>query len=134
MRSREDGRGDHAGVALFAAELTARRAEAGLSQAELGQRLCYSESLVAMVEDERRVPTAEFAQRCDAVFGFPGTFARLQQHARQTPLPAWFRPFADIEATAVQLRSWEPMIVPGLTSGCSSPGRSVMGSTQSRIP
>ncbi|HMH91402.1 MAG TPA: Scr1 family TA system antitoxin-like transcriptional regulator, partial [Streptosporangiaceae bacterium] len=114
MRTREGGRGDHAGLALFAAELSARRAELGLSQAELAQRLSYSESLVAMVENRRRAPTLEFAQRCDTVFGFPGTFARLQQNARKTPLPGWFRPYAEIEATATQLRSWQPAFVDGL--------------------
>jgi hypothetical protein len=43
-----------------------------------------------------------------------GTFARLQQHARTTPLPSWFRPYAEIEAVASQIRSWEPALVPGL--------------------
>jgi transcriptional regulator with XRE-family HTH domain len=99
---------------LFTDELAARRAEAGLSQAELAQRLNYSESLVAMVESRRRAPTLEFAERCDTVFGFPGTFARLQQHARKTPLPGWFRPYAEIEAAATQLRSWQPAFVDGL--------------------
>lgn len=114
MRPREGNKGDHSGLGLFTDELAARRAEAGLSQAELAQRLNYSESLVAMIESHRRAPTLEFAERCDKSFGFPGTFARLQQHSRKTPLPAWFRPYAEIEATATQLRSWQPAFADGL--------------------
>jgi transcriptional regulator with XRE-family HTH domain len=106
--------GDWSVLTLFAAELQAVRLAAGLSQAELAGRVHYSESLVAMIEGRRRTPTLDFAQRCDEVFGLPGTFFRLQQHARSTPLPTWFRPYADIEASATQLRSWQPMVVDGL--------------------
>jgi transcriptional regulator with XRE-family HTH domain len=100
--------------ALFAAELTAARAKAGLPQGELAARINYSESLVSLVETARRVPSLDFAQRCDEVFGTTGTFARLQQHARMTPLPSWFRPWAEIEATATQLRLFEYAYIPGL--------------------
>jgi DNA-binding XRE family transcriptional regulator len=49
--------GDKSGLALFAAELRAARAKAGLSQEDLAARLNYSPSLVAMVEGTRRAPT-----------------------------------------------------------------------------
>jgi transcriptional regulator with XRE-family HTH domain len=109
--NRED---DGSGLALFAAELAAARAASGFSQAELATRIHYSESLVAMIEGRRRAPTRDFAQRCDETFGLPGTFMRLQQHARTSPMPSWFRPYAEIEAMATQLRSWQPMVVDGL--------------------
>jgi len=103
------------GLALFAAELRAFRVKAGLSQEELGARINFSPSLVAMVEGLRRAPTIQFAQRCDEAFDLPGTFVRLQQHARAMPLPSWFRPWAaEIEATATQLRLFEHSVVPGL--------------------
>jgi transcriptional regulator with XRE-family HTH domain len=107
------GREDHSGLALFAAELQAAREKAGLSQDALAARISYSASSVAMIESRRRAPAPDFAARCDDVFGTPGTFARLQQHA-QTPLPAWFRPWAEIEATATQLCLSEHSLVPGL--------------------
>jgi transcriptional regulator with XRE-family HTH domain len=106
--------GDASGPALFAAELAAVRTGIRLSQAELAARIHYSESLVAMVESGRRVPTPEFARRCDDALGLPGTLARLQQHARMTPLPSWFRPYAEIERMATQLRLFEHSLVPGL--------------------
>jgi transcriptional regulator with XRE-family HTH domain len=110
-RGREGG---GSGRDLFAAELAAVRGGARLSQADLALRIHYSESLVAMVESGRRVPTPEFAQRCDEALGLPGTLARLQQHARMTPLPSWFRPYAEVERMATQLRLFEHSLVPGL--------------------
>jgi Domain of unknown function (DUF5753) len=70
--------------------------------------------MVSLVETARRVPSLDFAQRCDKALGTPGTFARLRQHARLTPLPAWFRPWAEIEAASAQLRLAEHSAVPGL--------------------
>jgi len=102
------------GLALFAAELQAARARAGLSQAELAERVSYSASAIAMVEQMRRTPQPDLARRLDDALSAPGTFTRLQRHAGSGPLPAWFRPYAEIEAAASQLRSWQPMVVDGL--------------------
>jgi len=111
VKTRHDS---HSGLALFAAELRAFRVKAGFSQEGLGERINFSPSLVAMVEGLRRAPTLQFAQRCDDALGTPGTFTRLQQFARKEALPSWFQPYADIEATATQLRSWQPAFVEGL--------------------
>jgi transcriptional regulator with XRE-family HTH domain len=102
------------GLALFAAELKAVRAKAGLSRDDLAARINYSPSLMSMIEGLRRAPTLDVAQRLDTALDTAGTFARLQQNARTTPLPSWFRPYAEIEATATQLRSWQPMVIDGL--------------------
>lgn len=111
MRRRQ---ADPSGLALFAAELAAFRAKAGWSQEQLAAEMNYSPSLVAMVEGLRRAPTLDFARACDRVFDLPGTFVRLQEHSRAAPLPSWFRPYAETEATATQLRSWQPSFVDGL--------------------
>jgi len=89
-----------AGPSLFVAELVAARTAAGLSQEALGGQVNYSGSTIGMIESGRRAPQLDLAERLDKVFGTTGTFARLQQHARTTPLPAWFQPYASIEATA----------------------------------
>lgn len=104
----------HSGLALFAAELQAARVKAGLSQEELAGRINYSPSTVAMIENLKRAPRPEFADGCDQVLGTPGTFLRLQQHARMTSLPSWFQQYAEIEAIATQLRLFEHALVPGL--------------------
>jgi transcriptional regulator with XRE-family HTH domain len=69
------------GLALLAAELVAARKMASLSQDELASRITYSGSMVAMIEGLRRVPSLDFAERCDQVFETTGTFGRLQQLA-----------------------------------------------------
>jgi transcriptional regulator with XRE-family HTH domain len=104
----------HSGLALFAAELQAARAKAGLSQDELAGRINDSPSTVAMIENLKRVPRPEFAEGCDQVLGTPGTFARLQQYARTMALPSWFQQYAEIEAAATQLRLFENTVMPGL--------------------
>src|SRR5215469_4425136 len=105
---------DHSALALFAAELQAARARAGVSRDELAARINYSASLVGMVESMRRVPRLDFAQRCDEALGTTGTFARLHEHLRTAPFPSWFRPFAQHEAEATSLRTFELVLVPGL--------------------
>src|SRR4051794_15005527 len=98
------------GLALFAAELKAVRSRAGLSRDTLAAQINYSASLIGMVESMQRVPQRDFAERCDEAFGTAGTFARLQQAARATPLPSWFKPHTEIaemevmEVMARQLR------------------------------
>jgi transcriptional regulator with XRE-family HTH domain len=106
--------GAQSGLMLFAAELKAVRAKAGLSRDELAARISYSPSLVSMIEGLRRAPTLDVAQRLDTALDTPGTFARLQQNARMAPLPSWFQLYAEIEATATQLRSWQPSFIDGL--------------------
>jgi len=101
-------------LSLFVAELVAARMAAGLSQDALAAQINYSPSLIGMIESGRRAPTLDVAGRLDKALKAPGTFARLQQHARTMPLPSWFRPYADAESTATMLRSWQPMIVDGL--------------------
>lgn len=105
---------DHSMLTLFGAELQAARVASGLSREELAARINYSISLVGHVETTRRVPSLDFAQRCDQALGTAGTFARLQQHLRTAPFPSWFRPFAQYEAEAVSLRTFELALVPGL--------------------
>lgn len=105
---------DSSALSLFADELQAARAKAGMSRDELAPRINYSASLIGMIETGRRVPTLDFARRCDTAFGLPGTFERIQQHLRTAPFPSWFRPFAQHEAEAAALRTFQLVLVPGL--------------------
>src|SRR6266480_2910929 len=105
---------DHSALALFAAELQAARARAGMSRDELAARINYSPSLVGMVESMRRVPRLDFAQRCDEALATTGTFARLHEHLRTPLFPSWFRPFAQHEAEATSLRTFQLVLIPGL--------------------
>jgi transcriptional regulator with XRE-family HTH domain len=105
---------EHSALSLFAAELQAARAKAGMTRDELAARINYSASLIGMVESMRRVPSLDFAQRCDDALGTTGTLARLHKHLRTAPFPSWFRPFAQHEAEATALRTFQLALVPGL--------------------
>lgn len=106
--------GDQSALAMFAAELRAARAKAGLSRDELAALVNYSGSLIGMVETLARVPSLKLAQGLDVAFETPGTFERMQQHVRAAPYPGWFALWPEKEAEATVLRSFELVVVPGL--------------------
>jgi ribosome-binding protein aMBF1 (putative translation factor) len=89
MAARHDP--DRAALTLFAEELRATRAKAGLSRDDLAARINYSSSLVGMVEGLHRVPQTDLAQRLDEALSTSGTFARMQQRLRDLPFAASFR-------------------------------------------
>jgi DNA-binding XRE family transcriptional regulator len=104
-------------MAFFGAELRRVRVAAGLSQDQLGQKLVFSGDTVGKIETGERAPTPDFAARCDGAFPhLDGLFARLLELARRWngPHPQWFRHWLDAEREATSLRTWQPMLVPGL--------------------
>jgi transcriptional regulator with XRE-family HTH domain len=105
--------GDQPALAMFAAELRAARAKAGLSRDELAALINYSGSLICLVENMTRVPTLAFAQRLDEALGTPGTFGRMQEQVRAAPFPAWFRDWVAAEREATSLRTWQSTLVDG---------------------
>lgn len=105
---------DRSALAPFAEELRAQREQAELSREELAVKLGYSASLVSMIETGHRTPSRDFAVRCDAAFGCPGTFARLEKRLRNVPFSSGFRPFQPYESDAVSLRLFEHTLIPGL--------------------
>ncbi|WP_184882990.1 helix-turn-helix domain-containing protein [Sphaerisporangium siamense] len=100
--------------ALFAFELRRHRTSAHLTQRQLAQRIGFSESMVAMVESMKRVPTERFAQLCDEALGLDGAMARLFMATKWQTAPEYFRPWLEEEQDATGLRSWEPNLIPGL--------------------
>ena len=105
---------DNSGLAVFASELRSARSARGMSQEQLADKIAYSSSLVAMIESRRRVATLDFAERCDEALGTGGSLARLQPLVAGEAYPSWFRPFVEQERSARTLRTWEPLLVPGL--------------------
>jgi transcriptional regulator with XRE-family HTH domain len=102
---------------FFGAELRRARGAAGLSQDQLGQRLGYSGAQVGKVEMGERAPSQDLAQGCDQAFPeTAGLFTRIYHLARRWDggYPAWFAEWIDSERRATSLRSWEPLIMPGL--------------------
>ena len=101
-------------IAYFGFELRRYRKEAGLSQTQLADRAGYSVG-ASMAETGKRPPTAEFVQKCDGALD-EGALLRIKAMIDNVAaqLPAWFRPWAEIEQSAESLRTWQPLIVHGL--------------------
>ncbi|GLK08697.1 helix-turn-helix domain-containing protein [Streptosporangium carneum] len=102
----------------FGRELARHRREAGLSQARLAERLGCSPSLVGHIETGDRNPQIDFAETCDRIFDLSDKqhFVRLCRRISESPFgPQWFlRWVEEIEPQATGLRTWDPLLVPGL--------------------
>jgi transcriptional regulator with XRE-family HTH domain len=99
---------------LFADELRRARSRAGMSQDQLAAEISYSSSLIAMVETSKRTPSRDFAERCDTALGTDGLLGRLLSAVNIDTAPEWFRPWLTIEREATTLRSFQPLLIPGL--------------------
>ncbi|MFD9522451.1 helix-turn-helix transcriptional regulator [Streptomyces sp. NPDC059979] len=98
----------------YSYELRRLREEAGLKQAQLGAIIFCTGSLIGMVENGRRVPTRDFSERVDAALGTGGVFSRLVGLVLRTQLPNWFQAYAEMEARATHISSFQPQLVYGL--------------------
>jgi transcriptional regulator with XRE-family HTH domain len=98
---------------LFAKTLRKHREKRGLSREHLAAEVHHSASTIANVETGYRAPTADQARDFDEFFDAPGTFVDLEERLHGLPFSAGFRPFKDIEAEAVVLKLFEPLLVPG---------------------
>ncbi|MEV0623988.1 helix-turn-helix transcriptional regulator [Nonomuraea sp. NPDC050404] len=102
-------------VQRFGKELARTRREHDLTQVVLGKRLGCSSSLVAHIEKGDRTPKPDFAAGCDQVFGTGARFARLCRSITSPSGPGWYLRWMDeIEPSARVLRSWDPLLIPGL--------------------
>jgi transcriptional regulator with XRE-family HTH domain len=101
-------------LSLFGAELRRCRNALGLSQEQLGGRIAFSPSLVGSIERARRRPSPAFAQRCEEVLNLNGELLRLLPLISKETAPSWFRPWLEIEEGAHTLKTWQPLLLPGL--------------------
>ena len=103
-------------LAFFGAELRRRRAVAGMSQEQLGHAINYSAALVGRVEIGERVPSPDFARRCDEVLSADGLFSHLRDSMNSDvhAFPKWFREFVEHEREAASIREFNALAVPGL--------------------
>ncbi|MEU5996233.1 helix-turn-helix transcriptional regulator [Streptomyces sp. NPDC047197] len=98
----------------FGRQLRLLRERAGLTRAELGARLGYSEELVSSVELGRRIPKPEFIQRADDVLDGGGLLTAMKSEVARARYPEFFRDAAKLETEAVELHVYASKAVPGL--------------------
>ncbi|WP_406414948.1 Scr1 family TA system antitoxin-like transcriptional regulator [Streptomyces sp. NBC_01614] len=98
----------------FGYELRRKREEAGLTLKQLGSVLFCSGSLIGQIETTLKVPTRDFAERLDAALVTDGYFSRLVGLVLRSQLPTWFQPYADMEAKATYISTYQCQLVYGL--------------------
>jgi transcriptional regulator with XRE-family HTH domain len=108
-------------AALFGAEVRRLREAQGWSQDALGEKVSYSGQLVGLIENARRTPSRDFAESCDRLFKVDGLLMRMWPLVHMQSVPAWFRGYVELEATASKIETFECQNVPGLlqTEGCA---------------
>ena len=117
---------------VYGAELRYYRERAGLSQTDLAALVNVSHDVISKIETGDRAPAKEFPERLDAVpeldtrDGLARIWGNLSKGLRSRAIPGWFRPWAELEAAATALRSYEPLArtrpAPdrGLRPGCAA--------------
>jgi transcriptional regulator with XRE-family HTH domain len=101
-------------LAFFGAELRRHRVAAGLSQDDLGRAINFSGALVGRVEMAERMPSQDFAERCDEALHTGGFFGRFRDLVKREAFPSWFGPFVEYEERASKIDNWDNRFVPGL--------------------
>ncbi|MFE0737941.1 Scr1 family TA system antitoxin-like transcriptional regulator [Streptomyces sp. NPDC058855] len=98
----------------YGSELRRLREEAGLNQPQLGKILYCTGSLIGQIETAKKVPTRRFSEQLDAALMTGGLFSRLVGLVLRCQLPTWFQPYAEMEAKAAYLSSFQAQLVYGL--------------------
>ncbi|MFB7866569.1 Scr1 family TA system antitoxin-like transcriptional regulator [Streptomyces sp. NPDC056069] len=98
----------------YGSELRRLREEAKLNQQQLGDVLFCTASLVGQIETAKKVPTRQFSERLDAALMTGGHFSRLVGLVLRSQLPTWFQPYAEMEARATYIYSFQACVVDGL--------------------
>lgn len=104
-------------LAFFGAEVRRARMSAGMTLADLAVRVPCDASTVSRVESGQLSPTDRFAAACDEAFPhMDGWFSRFcaDSPGWAGAHPPWFRDWLEIESRATVIRSWQPLLVPGL--------------------
>ncbi|WP_411121459.1 helix-turn-helix domain-containing protein [Streptomyces sp. x-19] len=97
----------------FGLEIKYAREARGWSQTRLAFKLCCKQPYVSKTENGH-LPSAQFAEQCDKVFGTPGTYARMRQRAADAGNPVWFIPYLELEREAAVICDYSNAFVMGI--------------------
>ena len=111
-------------LAYFRAELKRLRERSGMTQGEVAERTNYALSTISAYETGRLIPSADFAERADEVFGTDdtdettgeknGDLTRLQRLVERVSVRPWFRDRVEVERKAVEIKQYDSYQVIGL--------------------
>ncbi|MFF3286567.1 Scr1 family TA system antitoxin-like transcriptional regulator [Streptomyces sp. NPDC003023] len=99
----------------FGEVVKALRRRARLTQEQFAPQVRYSVPTVASIEQGRRFPPVDFVDRAEEVLDAFGVLKGAAKHLSRRPgIASWFRQWAQLEAEAVNLYTYECRLVPGL--------------------
>lgn len=102
----------------FGAEMRRMREAAGLTQTAVARRLGCTQTQVSRLEQGKRMPSRSNAEKLDELYGLTERKYFVNQYRRILAYPAaqaWYLDWVDdIEPVALVLRTWDPVLVPGL--------------------
>ncbi|MGW0845025.1 helix-turn-helix domain-containing protein [Streptomyces sp. NPDC002787] len=116
-RRNAEGAGGAGSAVLFGEVLRHYREAALLTQEALAREVPCDRSQVAKIEAGTRVPSDQFAKRCDEVLETGGVLARMWGKVDWYPQvehPDWFKRRAEMDAEVVDLRAYHERVIPGL--------------------
>ncbi|WP_405879404.1 helix-turn-helix domain-containing protein [Streptomyces sp. NBC_01136] len=96
------------------------RERAGLMQRDVGDRLGYGPDLISALERGVRTPQREFLEAADELFGAGGLLKALIEDVERAKSkarvrhPAWFKDYARLEKSAVEINDYSCHDIPGL--------------------
>jgi transcriptional regulator with XRE-family HTH domain len=103
---------------VFGAMLRYHREQAGLSRPDLARQVSKSVSLIQAIELGQRAATPEVTADLEQALSADGALTRLREEIGDglgyQPYPSWFQDWVASEREARKLRSFEPLLVPGL--------------------
>ncbi|WP_194922932.1 helix-turn-helix domain-containing protein [Catenulispora pinisilvae] len=99
---------------MFGFEVRRLREQRGWTQEQLGQHAYCTGAQISQTETASRIPSPHFAKALDDALDANGLLIRLHGLIKQDPYPVWARPFLELEARAIEIRTYENQLVPGL--------------------
>ncbi|MEU0271803.1 helix-turn-helix transcriptional regulator [Streptomyces sp. NPDC006307] len=101
-------------IAVVGRQIRLWREAAGMSAAELGRAIGYSENLVYKVEAGTRIPQPEFLDKVDEVLNAGGRIAAMKKDVAEARYPKKVRHLAKLEADAGELGAYASVVIHGL--------------------
>ncbi|MEU0741026.1 helix-turn-helix transcriptional regulator [Streptomyces sp. NPDC006134] len=98
----------------FGRQMKLLREAAGITQAQLGERVGYGEAQIAAVEQGRRIPKPELIDAVDRVVAARGVLAAMKEEVAKARYPSFFRRYVQAEAEAIELHAYVPHVIKGL--------------------
>ncbi|PWK73384.1 helix-turn-helix protein [Streptomyces sp. CG 926] len=101
-------------IATVGRQLKMWREAAGLDRAKFGERMGYGANLIYKIERGARIPRPEFLDKADEVLGAGGKIAVMKADIERARYPKKVRDLAKLESEAVEIGSYDNVVVPGL--------------------